>query len=117
MGRTRNGTHPSRVREAAEALLNRGMRPTVQRVRAMLGGGSPNMIAPILKDWRETLTPEQQLRLPLSEIQNQRPELPLIISDLASELWKRAIVFATIECKGSPPSGRCWSPRARRASR
>lgn len=102
MGRARNGTHPSRVREAAEALLNRGMRPTVQRVRAMLGGGSPNVIAPILKDWRETLTPEQQLRLPLSEIQNQKPELPLIISDLAAELWKRAIVFATIECKGSP---------------
>jgi hypothetical protein len=68
----------------------------------MLGGGSPNLIAPILKDWRDTLTPEQQLRLPLSEIQNSRPELPLIISDLASELWKRAIVFATIECKGSP---------------
>jgi hypothetical protein len=102
MARTQNGAHPSRVREAAEALLNRGLRPTIQRVRAMLGGGSPNVIAPILKDWRDTLTPEQQLRLPLSEIQNQRPELPLIISDLAAELWKRAIVFATIECKGSP---------------
>lgn len=102
MSRSRSGAHPSRVREAAEALLNRGMRPTVQRVRAMLGGGSPNVIAPILKDWRDTLTPEQQLRLPLTEIQNQRSELPLIISDLAAELWKRAIVFATIECRGSP---------------
>lgn len=102
MARTRSGTHPNRVREAAEALLNRGMRPTVQRVRAMLGGGSPNIIAPILKDWRETLTPEQQLRLPLAEIHSRRPELPLVISDLAAELWKRAIVFATIECKGSP---------------
>jgi hypothetical protein len=102
MSRAAMSTHPKRVREAAEALLNKGLRPTVQRVRAMLGGGSPNVIAPILKEWRETLTPEQQLRLPLAESPNQRTELPLVISDLAAELWKRAIVFATIECEGSP---------------
>jgi hypothetical protein len=68
----------------------------------MIGGGSPNVIAPILKEWRETLTPEQQLRLPLAETPAKHSEMPLIISDLATELWTRAIVFATIECKGTP---------------
>jgi hypothetical protein len=100
--RTVVGAHPKRIREAAEALLDRGLRPTIQRVRAMLGGGSPNVIAPILKEWRETLTPEQQLKLPLAETSSHRTELPLVISDLAAELWKRAIVFATIECEGAP---------------
>jgi len=102
VSRAGSGAHPKRVREAAEALLNKGLRPTIQRIRAMLGGGSPNVIAPILKEWRETLSPEQQLRLPLSELQGQRPEIPIVISDLVAELWKRAVVFATIECEGSP---------------
>ena len=101
MTRGRPGTPPRKIREIADALLQRGIRPTVQLIRQMIGG-SPNTIAPILREWRETLTPEQQLHLPLSDTNERRPAIPSMIMDLATELWQRAIVFATIECRGSP---------------
>ncbi|SEB25495.1 DNA-binding protein [Variovorax sp. YR216] len=39
------------VCEAADALLARGLKPTIERVRQRLGGGSPNTIGPLLHDW------------------------------------------------------------------
>lgn len=101
MTRGRPGVPPRRIRETADALLQRGIRPTVQLIRQMIGG-SPNTISPVLREWRETLTPEQQLHLPLQDTEFRRAEIPATISDLATELWQRAIVFATIECRGSP---------------
>lgn len=101
MTRGRPGVAPRRIRETADALLQRGIRPTVQLIRQMIGG-SPNTISPVLREWRETLTPEQQLHLPLQDTADRRAEIPTMISDLATELWQRAIVFATIECRGSP---------------
>jgi hypothetical protein len=101
MRRGKLGIHPRQIRETADALLQRGIRPTVQRIRQMIGG-SPNTIAPVLREWRETLTPEQQLHLPLSDADEQGPEAPSMLSDLLAEIWQRAVVFATIECKGSP---------------
>jgi hypothetical protein len=41
-----------RVDDAAEALLARGIAPTVERVRAAIGGASPNSVAPALRYWR-----------------------------------------------------------------
>lgn len=41
-----------RVDDAAEALLARGIAPTVDRVRAEIGGASPNSVAPALRYWR-----------------------------------------------------------------
>ena len=46
-----------RVNEAARALHERGVRPTVARIRAALGGGSPNDLAPALKHWKESVLP------------------------------------------------------------
>ncbi|MDM0037039.1 DNA-binding protein [Variovorax sp. J22P271] len=44
------------VVEAADALLARGLKPTIERVRQHLGGGSPNTISPLLDVWFERLS-------------------------------------------------------------
>jgi hypothetical protein len=42
---------PDQIREAAQALLDAGRSPTVIAVRNHLGGGSPQIIAPVLALW------------------------------------------------------------------
>jgi len=39
------------VDRAADALLREGERPTIERIRARLGRGSPNTINPLLDAW------------------------------------------------------------------
>lgn len=92
----------SRVGAAAQVLLDQGVRPTVTRVRAALGGGSPNELAPALKHWRESVLPG------LSAQTGNRPGSPGVtaappqIADLAHELWQRALAAAAVELKGGP---------------
>jgi hypothetical protein len=86
-----------RVAEAARALSDRGIAPTVARVRAALGGGSPNDIAPALKHWKESFAPA-----PTSGARTETPAIPVQISDLAQELWQRATVAAAVDLKGGP---------------
>jgi hypothetical protein len=86
-----------RVAEAARALSDRGIAPTVARVRAALGGGSPNDLAPALKQWKESFAPA-----PTSGTRTETPAIPVQISDLAQELWQRATVAAAVELKGGP---------------
>lgn len=86
-----------RVAEAARALADRGIAPTVARVRAALGGGSPNDLAPALKQWKESFAPA-----PTSGTRTETPAIPVQISDLAQELWQRATVAAAVQLKGGP---------------
>lgn len=91
----------SRVNDAAQTLHTRGLRPTVARIRAALGGGSPNDLTPALKHWRESILPS----LPsISESlqTNITPTVPPPITDLMRELWRRSIAAATTEIKGGP---------------
>lgn len=62
------------VFEAANRLLEKGMTPSVHKVRAMIGGGNVAGISKYLKAWRQAMeeapTPdgslkEQNIRLPL----------------------------------------------------
>jgi chromosome segregation ATPase len=46
---------PETVAQEADKLVMAGQRPTIERIRAALGGGSPNTIAPLLNDWFEDL--------------------------------------------------------------
>src|SRR5581483_9889715 len=96
---TRREALQARVNEAATALLEQGIRPTVSRVRAALGGGSPNDLAPAVKVWRETVWPR------LSVGRGERsagPPLPLQLDDLVRELWQRAVAAALVEVRGGP---------------
>jgi chromosome segregation ATPase len=87
-----------RVADAAEELNARGIRPTVARIRAALGGGSPNDLAPALKSWKESFQPSSYSADRLSP-PTQR--LPAQIADLAHEIWQRASIVAVVERKGS----------------
>jgi len=89
-----------RVNESAKALYEIGIRPTVARVRAALGGGSPNDLAPALKYWKDMVLPT----LPLSRDADHSttPALPLPIADLVYEMWQRAMAAAVVEVRGGP---------------
>ena len=91
-----------RVNEAARALHERNVRPTVARIRAALGGGSPNDLAPALKHWRESVLPGLPAgdRIPVDS--SATVSIPPMIADLAHELWQRATAAAAVEIKGGP---------------
>jgi hypothetical protein len=74
------------VRQAADALLLGGGRPTVERVRARLGRGSPNTIALFLDRWWRDLG--ARLRdLPGQEL----PQVPEPVAQALLALWSQAI--------------------------
>ena len=49
------GINSLEVDRAADALLREGERPTIERIRARLGRGSPNTINPLLDAWWKRL--------------------------------------------------------------
>ena len=85
----------ARVADAARALRDQGIKPTLARVRAALGGGSPNDLAPALKAWREGQPREGAVPPGIQRI-------PTPIADLAQELWQRASTAAVLELKHGP---------------
>jgi hypothetical protein len=86
-----------RVDAAAQVLADRGIRPTVTRIRAALGGGSPNDLAPALKRWKESFG--STVALDFGD-RDALPRIPVQIADLAHELWQRANAAAAVELKG-----------------
>lgn len=77
------------VFDAADALLERGERPTIERVRREIGRGSPNTVNPLLDAWWQSLSErlkgegEQEGQLP-------RPLLASI-QELYEKLQRSAI--------------------------
>ena len=55
--RSTRGVQRDEVWQAADALLQEGKRPTIERVRLKLGRGSPNTVSPMLEEWFATLGP------------------------------------------------------------
>ena len=49
------GVQMEDVWAAADAVLDRGERPTIERIRMQLGRGSPNTVGPMLDSWYATL--------------------------------------------------------------
>jgi hypothetical protein len=88
-----------RVNEAAQALHNQGIRPTVTRIRSALGGGSPNDLAPALKQWRDVEFPKLSAAAGITSLKASPTNLPPQITDLAQELWQRALAAAVLEVK------------------
>ncbi|WP_409526470.1 DNA-binding protein [Nitrincola sp. MINF-07-Sa-05] len=82
---------PNRTREqvhqAADQLLQQGIRPTQQSVRELIGTGSLTTINKALGEWW------QQLSQRMSR-QEQHPELPEPVLTLASQTWDRALAYA-----------------------
>ena len=94
---TRQEALQRRVNDAAGALRAQGLRPTVARIRAALGGGSPNDLTPALNTWRRGSE--------MGGAGAHRPDsagVPSVIADLVRELWQRATAAALIELRSGP---------------
>jgi len=85
----------ARVNAAALALHERNVRPTVARVRAALGGGSPNELAPALRHWKTEVLPTLA-----PQAAESGSRVPPQIADIVQELWTRATAAAMVELKG-----------------
>jgi hypothetical protein len=73
-----------RVWQAAERILKSGRRPTVEGVRELLGGGSPNSVTAYLNDWY------RELGTRLAAADPPIAGLPADAIALLGELWRLA---------------------------
>lgn len=82
----RTGICFEEVRDAAEALLSRGLNPTIQRVREQLGTGSNTTISGHLKQWQQQLAEAPKIILP--------PAVPEAVALALDTFWKIAVQHA-----------------------
>lgn len=73
------------VAHAADELLRAGERPTVEKIRAKIGSGSPNTVGPLLDRWWKALA----ARLDQGPAAFHR--LPESVSHIAEALWLKAL--------------------------
>ena len=85
LGPPSRGVAQSDVSHAADSLLRSGERPTIDKVRAKIGKGSPNTINPMLDAWWKTLA----ARLDSGPAALHR--LPESIAHIAEALWMQAL--------------------------
>lgn len=82
------GITESDVHTAADELVAKGERPTVERIRAHLGTGSPNTVTRWLETWWNRLG---------TRLQPARPDLedaPAVLAELAGQWWELALKHA-----------------------
>jgi len=84
-GSRSRGISDSDVEHAADQLLRAGERPTVERVRAALGTGSPNTINPLLNAWWKRLASRLDAGPPALH------RLPETVAHVAEALWMQAL--------------------------
>lgn len=85
------GITESDVHAAADALVTAGERPTVERIRAHLGTGSPNTVVRYLDSWWKALGE----RLRAEEERATLPAVPEDLRALATQWWEAALSHAT----------------------
>ncbi|HCF9805904.1 DNA-binding protein [Pseudomonas aeruginosa] len=81
------GVPETEVFAAADAVLARGERPTVERVRLELGRGSPARVGALLDQWWERLA--QRLRG-----ETRLPALPAEVAQAFVAIWQQAMLLA-----------------------
>ncbi|WVK02323.1 DNA-binding protein [Xanthomonas campestris pv. olitorii] len=84
------GITESDVHAAADALVALGERPTVERIRAHLGTGSPNTVVRWLETWWRGLG----ARLTAQQVKLELPNAPAELATLASQWWEHALAAA-----------------------
>lgn len=87
------GITQQQVSTAADALVAAGERPTVERIRAFLGTGSPNTVTRLLETWWQELGG----RLTAQDTKLAMPDAPNTVAALASQLWEQALIAARTE--------------------
>ena len=81
------GITQEQVSAAADALVTAGERPTVEKIRAQLGTGSPNTVTRMLEIWRSQLATRLSAVLAL-------PELPKNVGQAFTDVWRLAMTHA-----------------------
>ena len=81
------GITQEQVSAAADALVTAGERPTVEKIRAQLGTGSPNTVTRMLDTWRGALATRLSQVLAL-------PEVPVEAGQAFAEIWRVAVSHA-----------------------
>lgn len=84
------GITEAQVHAAADAIVIAGERPTVERIRAHLGSGSPNTVTKLLDNWWKGLGQRLAALAPTVAI----PDAPAAVQRLAGELWTQAVATA-----------------------
>jgi Plasmid replication region DNA-binding N-term len=91
--KSKRGVQQDDVWAAADALVEEGLRPTIERVRAKIGRGSPNTVSPMLEAWFYALGQ----RLGLRGIEAEVEGLPAPVQQAAVKLWKAVMLSAQQE--------------------
>ena len=79
----RSGIRYEDVKNTAEILLGRGLNPTIQRVRELLGTGSNTTISDHLKSWQQQMADAPKVVLP--------PTVPETVMTALDAFWKIAV--------------------------
>lgn len=87
----RAGVTQDEVNRAADGLLQAGERPTIERVRAVLGTGSQSTLMRLLDNWWSDVG----RRLSAQEAKMALPAAPESVVLAASALWTAALAEAT----------------------
>ncbi|WP_051176185.1 DNA-binding protein [Luteimonas mephitis] len=89
------GITESDVHTAADEIVGAGERPTVERIRAHLGTGSPNTVTRWLETWWKGLGQ----RLEVQQASLSLPQAPDAVAKAAGELWRLALEHAQANAK------------------
>ena len=90
------GITQEQVNGAIEQLLLSGERPTIERVRAALGTGSPNTLTRMLDVWWQGLGERLTARRRSASI----PDAPAAVVDAACALWEAALAAGKVHAEG-----------------
>lgn len=71
--------------EICDELNGKGQKPTLDRVRQALGGGSFTTIQPLLKEWKEKRSAE-----PKAEAAVAPDDIKELLGSLAAQIWNKA---------------------------
>lgn len=88
--RSPRGIQYEDVAQAADALLQEGARPTIERIRLRLGRGSPNTVSPMLERWFGALGQ----RLLGNAPSTPDDTVPAAVTQAAQALWSLACAAA-----------------------
>lgn len=89
-----SGVPEHEVWAAADEVLARGERPTVERVRTELGRGSPARVGQLLERWWEQLAQRLKGHALL-------PDLPSDVAQIFAEAWRLALAHAGAAADGA----------------
>lgn len=81
------GITQTQVNDAADALLQRGVRPTIEKLRAELGTGSPNTLTRMIEVWWAGLS--ERLA---AQTRADLPGVPEAVQRAMMTLWTEAVV-------------------------